>query len=136
MKVGVIDWLAASLIAVSAAGCGACTAEVSGELMVDHAEFKVSNCRSGQAFGFSGIELHHEDGRRVRLLSLADGSCDAAWFAPGAETGEIIGPCGTLVMKAQHSRINGITNLEGHATLDCDNNGHAVSGQIRFENCH
>jgi len=56
----------------------------------------MQQCRSGQAFGFSGIELSDASGNRLRLLANADGTCTAALFKGDSPTGDRLGQCGTL----------------------------------------
>jgi hypothetical protein len=113
-----------------------CTAKIGGSLTVDGASFPIKTCRSGQAFGFSGIELADEGGRRLRLILNPEGTCRGALFQPGADRGAALGECGTLSMTAQSSRINSITNVKGHAALKCSGDGHQVEGSVQFENCH
>jgi hypothetical protein len=115
---------------------GACKSEVSSEIFVDGAKFDASECRSGQAFGFSGIQLEHADGRRLRMIARADGSMELAVFPAGSDKGELFGECGTIVMEAQNSKINGIKNLEGTAQLACVKDGREIRGTVRFKNCH
>lgn len=126
----------AVFISLAALAFVSCTSKVTGTLEVDGSPFAVKLCRSGQAFGFSGIELTDETGRRLRLLANVDGTCTAALFKGDSPTGEQLGQCGTLTMQAQSSRINSITNVMGTAKLDCDAASHRVSGSIEFENCH
>lgn len=114
----------------------ACSAKISATIQVDDAPFAPTDCRSGQALGFSGIELIDANGRHLRLMAQADGSTSVALFAADAPRGDLLGPCGTLVMHAQNSRINSITNLEGTASLDCQAVGHKVTGKVDFANCH
>ncbi|HEY6328337.1 MAG TPA: hypothetical protein VI756_03295 [Blastocatellia bacterium] len=121
------------LVLIVAIGC---QSKITGSLQVDGAPFAVQQCRSGQAFGFSGIELRDSNGRRLRLLASADGTCTAAIFRGDSATGDSLGPCGRLTMEAQSSRINQIVNVKGHAKLDCQAAGHKVAGDIEFENCH
>ncbi|HKV40219.1 MAG TPA: hypothetical protein VJX67_13480 [Blastocatellia bacterium] len=121
------------LVLIVAVGC---QSKVTGTLQVDGAAFAVKQCRSGQAFGFSGIELRDTTGRRLRLLANADGTCTAAIFSGDSAIGDRLGPCGQLTMEAQSSRINQITNVKGHAKLNCEGAGHQVVGDIEFENCH
>lgn len=121
------------LLLIVAVGC---QSKVTGSLRVDGAPFAVAHCRSGQAFGFSGIELTDSNGRRLRLLANADGTCTAAIFKSNSATGDSLGPCGKLTMEAQSSRINQIVNVKGNAKLDCKSAGHTVTGDIEFENCH
>jgi hypothetical protein len=126
----------AALVCLAALALAGCTSKVTGTLEVDGSPFVVEECRSGQAFGFSGIELKDAGGRRLRLLANGDGTCTAALFKGDSTTGDRLGQCGTLEMQAQSSRINSITNLMGKAQLSCEAAGHKVSGNIEFENCH
>ena len=121
------------LIALALAGC---TSKVTGALEVDGSAFEVKECRSGQAFGFSGIQLTDATGRRLRLLVNGDGTCTAALFKGDSATGDRLGQCGALDIQAQSSKINSITNVMGKAQLACEAVGHKVSGSIEFENCH
>jgi hypothetical protein len=113
-----------------------CQSKVTGTLEVDGSPFAVQQCRSGQAFGFSGIELTDAAGNRLRLLANADGTCTAALFKGNSPTGDRLGQCGTLAMEAQSSRINSIVNVKGTAKLACEAVNHKVSGTVEFENCH
>lgn len=113
-----------------------CKAKVSGNLQVDGTDFAVGQCRSGQAFGFSGIELTDAKGRRLRLLANPDGTCSAALFSGSATIGDRLGQCGDLTMTAQSSRINSIVNVKGTANLNCEAVGHKLTGNVEFENCH
>lgn len=121
------------LVALALVGC---KSKVSGALEVDGSPFAVQQCRSGQAFGFSGIELSDATDRRLRLLANGDGTCTAALFKGDSPTGDRLGQCGTLTMEAQSSRINSITNVQGTAKLACEAVSHKVTGSIEFENCH
>ena len=113
----------------------ACSAKLSGQIDLDGKKFDIDSCRSGQALGFHGIQLADDPGTKIRLVSNADGSTNAIVFAPGADRGEDLGPCGTLEMHAQNSKINDVTNQEGVAKLSCKG-AHAVEGTLQFENCH
>ena len=126
----------AVLVCLTALALAGCTSKVTGTLEVDGSPFAVEECRSGQAFGFSGIELKDKTGRRLRLRANGDGTCTAVLFKGDSPTGDRIGQCGALEMQAQSSRINSITNLMGKAQLSCEAAGHKVSGSIEFENCH
>ena len=124
------------LICMLALALFACTAKITGTLQVDGAPFEIKQCRSGQAFGFSGIELTDASGNRLRLLANADGTCSAALFKGNSPTGDRLGQCGTLAMEAQSSRINSIVNVKGTAKLLCEAVNHKVTGSVDFENCH
>lgn len=126
----------AAFVCVTALALAGCTSRVTGTLEVDGSPFEVKECRSGQAFGFYGIELKDAAGRRLRLLANGDGTCTAALFAADSSTGARFDQCGTLEIQAQSSRINSITNVMGKAQLACEAAGHRVGGSIEFENCH
>jgi hypothetical protein len=126
----------AVLICLGALALAGCTSKITGTLEVDGSAFEVKECRSGQAFGFSGIELTDAGGRRLRLLVNGDGTCTAALFKGDSTTGDRLGQCGALDIQAQSSRINSITNVMGKAQLACEAVGHKVAGNIEFENCH
>jgi hypothetical protein len=119
-----------------AGALAACTAKISGDLQVDGNAFAITECRSGAAFGFSGVVFGTADGRRLRLITNADGTTSAAIFPPSADSGDALGLCGTLSAHAQDSRINSIVNLKGTANLSCATAEHSISGKVEFENCH
>jgi len=122
-----------SLLALALVGC---QSKITGTLEVDGEPFVPRECRSGQAFGFQGIELTDEANRRLRLFASPEGTTSAALLNGDAPTGARLGPCGTLVLEAQSSKINNITNVKGTARLSCETGTHKVSGNLEFENCH
>ena len=126
----------AVLVCLAAFALAGCQSKVTGTLEVDGAPFAEPQCRSGQAFGFSGIELTDTTGRRLRLFANPDGTCSAALFKGDSPTGDRLGQCGTLAMTAQSSRINSITNVQGTAKLACEAVNHKVAGNVEFKNCH
>jgi hypothetical protein len=113
-----------------------CQSKVTGTLEVDGEPFVPRVCRSGQAFGFRGVELTDEANRRLRLFINPDGTTAAALFKGDSPTGDRLGQCGALRMEAQSSKINNITNVRGTAQLSCKTDNHHVSGNLEFENCH
>lgn len=123
------------LLAASLALCG-CVAHFSGTLAVDGQPFVPVTCRSGAAYGGSGVEISDAVGYRMRLGANVDGSVGVALFQPGTAVGENLGVCGQTTISSQHSRVNGIVNMEGIAVLECEASGHRVTGQLQFENCH
>lgn len=123
------------VVAFLALGAG-CKAKLGGDLTVDGKPFTLDSCRSGQAFGFSGVDLLDPDGKKLRLVVNPNGTGAAIVFPPGATVGEEVGPCGPLTVTAQNSTINSIKNVEGSATLDCTRGAHAIKGSVTFENCH
>ena len=113
-----------------------CKAKLSGDLTVDGKPFTAESCRSGQASGFSGVDLVDADGRKLRLVQIPNGTGAAILFPPGATVGDEVGGCGPLSVSTQSSTINNIRNVEGSATLECSNPKHSVKGAVTFENCH
>src|SRR5262249_30851501 len=111
-----------------------CTPRIVGTLEVDGSTFAIKGCRSGHAFGFSG--LADEMGRRLRLLRAREGRGRGALFRQCSARGDGVGSWGVLTMTAKASRINGIHNLKGEARLSCDSGSHRIVGNVRFENCH
>ena len=126
----------AVLISVLALALAGCQSKVTGTLEVDGTPFVPKVCRSGEAFGFPGIELTDEGGRRLRLFASPEGTAAAALLSADAPTGVRLGQCGTLALEAQSSKINNITNVKGTARLSCETDTHKVSGNLEFENCH
>jgi hypothetical protein len=119
-------WLALAVLASS------CTPHFSGELVLDGAPFRPRECRSGQAYGFTGVELADEQGRRIRIAQEHDGT-PATVYYPALSS---IGSCASLSLATQTSKINRIRNVEGSASLSCAGADHRVEGTVRFENCH
>jgi hypothetical protein len=122
------------LVALLGSGAG-CSAKLDGELVIDGSSFKPTGCRSGEAFGFVGVELAISDGRKVRLAARADGQADAFLFQTSGNA-ITLGACGPLTVEQQNSTINGITNVKGSATPDCQAGSHSLKGRVTFENCH
>ena len=124
------------MVVVVALALSACEAKLAGTVMVDERPFVLASCRSGQAYGFSGVELTAQDGRRLRLQPLASGHAAIIVMQAGALTGDELGSCGPLLLERQGSTINGIRNVMGMANLECAGAGHSVTGNLKFENCH
>ncbi|MBK8259375.1 MAG: hypothetical protein IPK82_42810 [Polyangiaceae bacterium] len=120
-------------LALTLAGC---QAKLSSSVTVDGKPFSAESCRSGQAAGFTGVDLVGTDGSRLRLVTMPNGQAAAHIFAPGAATSTELGACGPFTVERQNSQINDIYNVKGTATLSCTSGGHSVSGTITFENCH
>jgi hypothetical protein len=114
----------------------ACSNKISGDVTLDNSPFTFKSCRSGQAFGFYGVDLQDRDGRRLRLVVLPSGEPSLFYFASGAATGVDLGACGTVSVVQQSSTINDIRNVMGKASLACTKGGHTVKGTVVFENCH
>jgi len=115
---------------------GACKNELAGELTVDGKPFKLDSCRSGQVFGFPGVELRSDDGRRVRLVQTPTGEASVVVMDAGDPTGAELGKCGPFSQSTQNSTVNDVKNVKGHAQLDCSAEGHTVKGKVAFANCH
>ena len=108
-----------------------------GNLVVDGTVFNIDKCRSGQVYNFSGIQLSDDGGRRLRLIqNPTDGIVSVSLFPTDQNRGVNLGSCGTLSISSQNSRVNYVMNQSGTATLDCDTDGHKVTGSVAFNNCH
>ena len=122
--------------AIAIAALAACTSHVGGSMTVDGQPFAVSECRSGAAFSFSGIQFADATGKRLRLMQEAGGGVTVALFQPGAPRGDTFGACGTIQIETQNSTINNIRNVKGKVDLSCEGGGHKLVGSLSFENCH
>lgn len=117
-------------------GAAGCTPMLNASLRVDGQPFIPTACRSGEAFGFPGVDLLDASGRRLRLVQRPDGLADVHFFPAGAPVAGTISACGQMWTERQSSRINMVYNVFGHATLQCSNAGSGVDGTIEFKNCH
>lgn len=111
----------------------ACTAEITASLKVDGESFVPTECRAGQLNNFSGVDLLDDKGRTLRLAQSTTNEPSAILLF---EKGIDLGPCGTMSVTRQTSSVNDITNVMGEAKLECEANGHSVSGTVTFKNCH
>lgn len=106
-------------------------------LQMDNASFVVTQCRSGAALGFSGIQLSDAAGRHVRVVvNPVNGNTTVALFPAQNSQGEDLGACGELVMNPQYSNVNGVRNQQGTVTFSCAASGYTLSGTVDFKNCH
>ena len=112
-----------------------CSAKIISSLTVGARPFQPASCRSGEPNGFAGVDLMDGSGARLRLVSLPNGQAAALLFAPGANQGTELGTCGPISLERQNSRINGVSNMRGTATLSCKGKT-PVAGSVQFENCH
>ena len=110
----------------------ACSNKLEGELTVHGETMKPTACRSGAVYGFFGVELTDAEHHVVRLLAKPDGSNDAIVMG-GAEAGATTDhDCMQIHVSQQNSTINSVRNVEGEATISCEN----VKGHVTFANCH
>jgi hypothetical protein len=114
----------------------ACKNELGGSLTVDGKAFEMDSCRSGEVYGFSGVEVTAKSGDRLRLVQTPTGEGQVILLGSGADTGTDLGTCGPLKVSQQNSTINNIKNVEGKAKLDCSAAGHTIKGTVSFGNCH
>jgi hypothetical protein len=112
-----------------------CSAKITSSLSVGAKPFLPATCRSSEPTGVAGVDLLDEAGSRLRLVSLPNGQADAFFFPAGAPLGTELGACGPFTLERQSSRINGVHNVRGSATLNCKGRT-TVAGSVQFENCH
>lgn len=122
-----------SLLAALLLCTAACTAEITAALNVDDGSFVPTSCRAGQLNGFAGVDLIDAGGRTLRLVQTPTNEPNAILL--GDQTVDF-GVCGSLSVERQTSTVNDITNVMGEAKLDCEAEGHKVSGTVTFKNCH
>lgn len=132
------------LASVAAAGC---RATISGDIRIDGVPFVPTICRSGEPFGFVGVELSDADGR-VLIMNLEreqrpkwgprparpwSGTPRVTIATP--ETGRTgFEQCGSLIVRDQESKVI-YRNVAGEAALGCGS-AHRIEGRVQFENCH
>jgi hypothetical protein len=120
---------------LAAATLAGCAPTFSGELVLDQVPISPTGCRSGEHYGYRGVELDAADGSRLRLVAQPDGSVEAFWFPPGGRLGDHLGACGAMETERQPARVNGVHGVDGHAELACASGTHALVGALRFDNC-
>lgn len=113
-----------------------CSNELKGEVKVDDKPFELSSCRSGEVYGFVGVELVSKEGAKLRFAQSPTGEAVAFYIASGNATGVELGKCGSFQVSQQNSTINDVKNVEGKGDVECSGNGHSVKGSFTFSNCH
>jgi hypothetical protein len=113
----------------------ACTAHFTGALQIDGAPFVPTECRSGPAHDFNGIELADPTDRRLRIGRNVDGTPSTVYFTPGQQIGTNLGTCGNARTVTGFGTVNGVRNLDGTVTLACSSTTPRIEGQVSFENC-
>ena len=114
----------------------ACSNELKGDVTVDDQGFELSSCRSGEVYGFVGVELVSKQGAKLRFAQTPTGEAFAFYIPVGESTGVEIGKCGAFQVSQQSSTINDVKNVEGKGQLDCSAAGHTLKGSFSFSNCH
>lgn len=129
-------WLIMSVALAACLAFPGCKNKLSGTLTLNDKPFALESCRSGQVYGFHGVELKGSNGDRLRLVQAPGGDGLVYYFKAGQPTGHPLGKCGPLSVTRQNSTINKVSNVEGSATLKCNAGGIKVSGNVSFKNCH
>jgi hypothetical protein len=114
----------------------ACAAHMTSAVKIDGIPFVPTHCESGQHYGFAGVELADDEGRRLRLARGFDGRFQSAYFPAGSPLAESVVDCGTLDVKSGVGVVNGIRNVEGSASFRCKTPQHELVGGVRFDGCH
>ena len=113
-----------------------CLARTEGDLRMDKQKLDLTECRSGEIYGFVGVEFVSSNGAKVRVATSPSGAGQVFAFAPGAMNGTDLGMCAKLVVERQSSKVDKVTNVKGRATIDCNAKNREVLGEVAFENCH
>lgn len=124
------------VVALAGAIVAGCAAHMTSALTVDGNAFVPTSCTSGQRYGFQGVELVDEQGRRLRLARAFDGRFQSAYFPAGSPTADYVTDCGTLDVQGQTGTANGIRNVMGSASLRCKTVHHELVGGVSFDHCH
>lgn len=117
-----------------AAVVGACSNRLTGSLVIDGTPFVPTACRSGQARGFSGVELTSSDARVVRLVTTPTSQAQVVLLNVGMPA--VLQNCGPLTYEVQNSTVNNVRNVRGMAQIQCTDGTHTVQGAVTYENCH
>ena len=123
-----------SVLAFTSLGLSACKAELSSTLQIDGEAFTPTSCRSGQLNNFMGVDLIDDSGKTLRLVQ-SPANKPAAILMEGGATTEL-GECGQFTVQRQNSSVNDVHNVEGSGTLECKAEGHEITGNFTFKNCH
>lgn len=113
-----------------------CSNKLGGDLKVNGQPFEATSCRSGQVYGFAGVEATGKNGTRIRVIATPTSEAQVVLFGQGAQTGTDLGVCGTIRVSDQNSTVNDVKNVEGKAQLKCAADGVTIEGSLTFENCH
>jgi hypothetical protein len=113
-----------------------CLARTEGDLRMDKQKLDLTECRSGEIYGFVGVEFVSSNGAKVRVATSPSGAGQVFAFAPGAMNGTDLGMCAKLVVERQSSKVDKVTNVKGRVTIDCNAKNREVLGDVAFENCH
>ncbi len=109
---------------------------------IGHWLMSTNECVSGQREEFFGVVLFNsEDAQQaVKLVKPAVGLPQAVINSPGKHRASLFmaSDCKTfdLDLKRGRSAYNGIWNMHGRLTLDCNIAGNRVWGDVQMENCH
>lgn len=103
--------------------------------MVNGTPFQPTSCRSGQAYGFVGVELTNAEGASLRFVQTPMNIPQVIYIASPGAPATLVGTCGVLSVQQMNSTINRITNIEGVVTPQCAGTIN-VAGSLRFANCH
>lgn len=139
--------LAAPFVLLALVVTAGCRATITGDIRIDGVPFVPTICRSGEPFGFVGVELSDADGKYL-IMSLEEERRPKWGPRPGRpwsgapeitiatpETGRSdFGPCGSLIVQDQESKVI-YRNVAGEAALSCSST-HRIEGRVQFTNCH
>ncbi len=99
-------------------------------------QMKVSGCKSGKKYGFSGVILFDAEdrSRHVRLIRRSGGRTDILVQVKRGSKPVRVRKCKTADVRIAKTgtSINFVSELRGSATLKCAN----LSGSANFPSCH
>jgi hypothetical protein len=124
--------LFSALLAVAASGC---KAKLEGALLLNGTPFQPTACRSGETYGFVGVELTNAEGASLRFVQTPTNVPQVLYFASEGAPAMVVGVCGAMSVRRTNTRINNVYNVEGTVTPQCMG-PMTVSGSLNFANCH
>lgn len=121
-----LPWLTLLLV-------GACATACSPGLTLDGRPFTVASCRSGQPWGFRGVDLTDAEGRRVFVAWTQSSGARVSLFDDKTNVVEL-GHCGDIDAETTRDLAEPEA-VTGHFDVSCSANGHTFSGGYRFRDC-
>jgi hypothetical protein len=114
---------------VAATVMSACS---SGLVLDDH-PFEVASCGSGQIWGFLGVDLIDQDGRRIFVAWTSSKRARVTVFEAPTQSVDL-GLCGKIDITTSDERARPYA-VSGDLSLECAAHGHTVRGGYTFSGC-
>lgn len=104
-----------------------------GGLTLDGREFDVATCSSGQVWGFVGVDLTDQEGRRIHVARTVGKEARVRVFEAPTRSVDL-GSCGAIEVEVDE--VPGEPYLvSGSLDVTCAGEGHTLEGGYRFSRC-